>query len=1139
MLDRTPRLDERVMPAGTGARFGLVVVLALVTSAKMVLEVAYSITGQRMTECELAAGIDVYRSTSDQSMLLARLASASPYTTCEARLAPPPTLWLTLGWPILVLVVAVLAFYADRCWKTRRSRVSPLKEFDDPASGFVISEEVDRLKDQAGVRSKVTCVVDVTSDARSATVLGSTRHPILCVHFGLVTQRLQNAADGVDDPEFRAVLLHEFAHIRYGDVSAARGTMAVWRAFVLVALLPYVILAAVWAAPSAFASGLGGIYPIDERDIVTTLVLSVLGYLARCDVLRNREIYADREAIRSGADKPNWSARATSTASRGARLARAFAGLWRNHPSWDLRAVSLEDPRALFVVQAMPVLLTGVAAALIDADFEYFAQVYGISSPWLGAPWQVQGVGALSAVLITLIVGVALWRLVAYDGHGESRATTGPRSRVSGLRTGLWLGAGMVVGDLAAGQGTIGQLVPARPEMLLLVLAAGVGFAVWTVQCAGAWLTRSPGRIPRWVLTIGLAAGLLALSWWFTWWVEAGGPYSTGIRISPYGFLQYIKITYGQSPVHPDILTAVSWVDFVLSQLAQPPLDLLAVAAVWMVPLLAWARRPDARDDRLPSLRVPLIWVAIGTIATWTGAVGAQAYMHRTQPLHPQLHGLYELSYIWLLLLPSAGPAVVVAVAVGMRRSRFRLLAALIAAEATVLAGFAGVFALVSTDGCIRPLDTLETTCSWRPSLIEWGYGTVVDVAAVVAALVAFAVSVLALVRPAARRDGSDSPAARPMRGKMPVFTGIAGAAALAVALAGIVMKFPQQSRYVSPANQVTAAIGFQLGFPSATPAAPDAETAALEVEYWSELGGAALLNRLQSDAVSISPVLAADFARDHRYTVQDFRAIEPACADIVAISQEGDAYFALPDAHTRPWWYGFTQTAQAGGRGCEAAIALLTRDNFTKAFWTAFNTSTRQIDEAYINTGIIAARVEALEHAGGITAYEPAIAGIKLSILSPPAGTRPWSRTSNPMDLPAAVTKLYLASDRSSEETWLSGHGFVSAAQQGWTYADGTQADVDIFRFALATDAESEITSWDTYFLKQAGLAAILTDPAIGGEGMVIPASKKTSNVTTELATSVGFYVIEVQFYARTPSPATAKDLLAQQYALLKAGGA
>ena len=49
------------------------------------------------------------------------------------------------------------------------------------------------------------------------------------LNLGLVARRLERAAEtGDDDVEFRAVLLHEFAHIRYGDVTAARITMAVW-----------------------------------------------------------------------------------------------------------------------------------------------------------------------------------------------------------------------------------------------------------------------------------------------------------------------------------------------------------------------------------------------------------------------------------------------------------------------------------------------------------------------------------------------------------------------------------------------------------------------------------------------------------------------------------------------------------------------------------------------------------------------------------------------------------------------------------------------------------------------------------------------------------------------------------------------
>jgi hypothetical protein len=526
--------------------------------------------------------------------------------------------------------------------------------------------------------------------------------------------------------------------------------------------------------------------------------------------------------------------------------------------------------------------------------------------------------------------------------------------------------------------------------------------------------------------------------------------------------------------------------------------------------------------------------------------------MHQAQPARP-LHGIYEVAYVWLLFAAQALPAVAVALIVGLRRGRFRLLVTLIAVEAAVLAGFAGTFLLISTDGCIRPLATLETSCAWRPGLAEWGYGTLVDLPALLGTVLAFAVCGLALLRPAAWKDrhsGPGDPAissdvTAPAVFRWRLSSGVpvlAGAAALGVALTGIVLAFPQQAGYSSASAIATAQVGFQMAGSAVQPVAPSPRDAALEVEYWSDLDGAALLSRLQSDAAKISPVLAADFARQHRYTVQDFQAIEPACADIVAVSQESSAYFLLPDARARPWWSGLAQLASTGGRGCESAVALLARDHFTTAFWTALNRGIQQIGEAYVYTGFIAARIEALEQAGGITGYGNGIAGPPLNVLPPPAGTRGWSltgSTGNPMDLAVAVAKLYPGSDWSSEETWLSRHGFVSAAREGWTYADGTQAAVVINRFAAATDAASQIAGWDAYFRKESALAPALTDPADGGVGAAIPASKQTPYVKTEMAAHLGFYVIEVQVYARTPAPAIAKAILRQQYARLKAGGA
>lgn len=1126
-----PEPDERALPAGTTARFALVIVLALVTSAKMVFEFAYAVTAQRSVRCELAAGIDVYSPASDVSVLAARLTQAAAYTHCEARYAPPPSWWLPVGWPLLVLVVAVLAFYADRRWKTRGSRVRELSRYSGEVPGFDIAEEVRQLARRAGAADDVTskAVVNLDSGTLSATVLGSSRNPVLCLDFGLVAQRLANAADGREDPDFHAVLLHELAHIHYRDVTAARGAMAVWRSFLMMALVPYVIISVILAAHGSVIDGLRGTGLVNERDLTTTLVLVCIGYLARLDVMRNREIYADREARRNGAGKDFWQRKAGGARSRAGRPALAFAGLWRNHPGWDLRARSLTDSRVLFTAQAVPVFLAGAAAAIIDADFQYAVQAYGQGSTWIGSQWMWQVTGAVSAALITLIVGVALWRLVTYGGPA-------PRA---GLWAGLWLGAGMIAGDLAAGQGTINQVLAGRPEMYLLVLAAGAGFCWWTTQCAGAWLARRGDEIPRRAMTAGLAGGFLLLCWWFTWWADAGDPYSTGITFSASGYSQLLRLQFPGQVIHPLVLTVLSWLQFVPSQLALPPAALLTAGAAWAIPLAAWARRPGPGTDGLPSLRAPLAWAAAGTIATWACVIWVQAYLHRTQPSRPMLHGMYEMTYMWLLVAAQAAPAVAVALAVGLRRGRFRLLVTLIATEVTVLAGFAVTFLLVSADGCIRPLATLETSCSWRPGLILWGYSSLVEVVAVATALVAFAVCSLALLLPAQRQGEPESTGPRTATGRVGqgsrsrplALTALAGAAALGVALAGIVMQFPAQSHYVSAGNQVNAQQDFDLILSGGAPVPPPPGIAAIEMDDWSALGGAALLSRFQEDREKLSALLEADI-RGHSYTVSGFGGLERWCADIAAVSRQASGYFLVPDRQASSLWTGFTNMSGEGGRGCESALALLPRDHFSTAFWTAIKRCSTQIGTAYTDSKKLRTLIDAVES-------ERPLASRPLPLLPLPAGARRWpaAYTGNPMNLKVFVQKSFPRSEWNEQEASYAYYGFASAAQEGWNYADGSGDLITVVQYS-GTFGATTLFDDDIDYFRSGHALSLLTDPADGGVGAVLPGRNSQGNIATGMVAHVGAYAIEVQVYTPKPGPAAAETLLRRQYDLLEKTG-
>lgn len=513
--------------------------------------------------------------------------------------------------------------------------------------------------------------------------------------------------------------------------------------------------------------------------------------------------------------------------------------------------------------------------------------------------------------------------------------------------------------------------------------------------------------------------------------------------------------------------------------------------------------------------------------------------MHQTQPPRPPLHGLYELTYSWLILGAQIAPAALVALAVGLWPGRFRLLVTLIATEVTVLAGLAGTFVLVSADGCVRSLATLETSCSWRPGLIKWVYPIQVDDTAVATALLAFVACLPVLVLAALRRGdraGRAETVARVANRKALVIAGITGATALGVALVGIVMKFPLQSHYVSAANQVTSQVEFGMSLSPRASAPPPPQDAALEVEEWSDLGGGALLSRLQSDAGKISPVLNADYARQHTYTVRDFQTVEPRCADILALSRQSNGYFVVPDSQARPWWSEFMDMAEAGAQECESAISLLPREHFGKAFWTALDRSFRQIGTAYVDSKKIQGRIETMYQAGGIVGYENNIAGQSLNVLPSPAGTRDWptAYTGDPMDLDVYVQKSYSRNEWASAESWFARLGFVSAAREGWYYPGNSRASIIVVQFSDASGATSEFDYLANYDRRNSKPGSLLTDRVDGGVGRVIPASKKTAFVTTAITCRLDRYVIEVEVYTWQPDPEAAKSLLRRQYNLV-----
>ncbi|MHA7957961.1 M48 family metalloprotease [Streptomyces sp. L500] len=915
MATTTPpriRVDERVMGAGTTVRFVLLMVLLLVSCWNVmggITRRAALRTGFDHYGCLFAAGGDPFAGSVTRDTVAMALQRPA-YQACLDRYEPPLAWWVTLSWPVLLVVVAWALFRAVPAWRTRRGRAVPLAAVD-PDGGIL--RLVEELATVAGLSRVPRVVIDPAAASTGAVVLGSDRRPTVCLHGGLLARRHT-------DPEgFRAVLLHELAHIRNRDVTLTYVTFAVWWAFVAVVLVPAVavlVRSAVSIAPQFQDTQV----PSLVRSFGLLGFLVVLVHLARADVLRSREIYADLAAVRWGADRGGWAVTTPDPPPAGwRRAAGALAELWRTHPRWDLRRRSLDDPVVLFGVRALPLFLTGAAATVITSQARH--EVLAANAGWADHAWVLA-----SAVLVVGVLGVALWRGVAH-------AVLTSRRVPSGVRAGLWLGAGMAVGELVVDDVTSFTWLPARPWVLALVVLAGGTFAWWATQCAHLWIRAWPGRTIRPPMLLGLAAMCLVLSAWFEWWQRTGTLYAAGGPFDTGGFLQSSGLASVAEPYRS--LPAKALLE--LSTVAGRPLVLPAVATLWVVPLLAWAIGPATappgwmRDatgggavepdgEVVPPLRRVLLAVLLGGVSACAALAGAMAFLHARRASEG-LTVLDVLTYCGWILVALGTAAAVAAVVASASAGRYRLLVALVAGEAAVAAGCAATFTLASFDGCVPPLGTLARTCGWRPE-VPWPLyrlllGPALLLGVVVAVGAAAAVSAVGAVRrrPASRGAAAPGRAVRPVRRAVAV--GLLCAVAVGATVAAGVFRagdgkgLDDRARGREPA--ITVGRAEAGGGPEGPPVS--ARTREIQVLAWHMYGGEELVKRFMTGAKGFSDLLAAG-----RGEVSESR-VRPFCEDFARIARDAGAFFRVPEPRAAELWKQFVAQVEKTGRTCGQAV--------------------------------------------------------------------------------------------------------------------------------------------------------------------------------------------------------------------------
>ncbi|MFE9960128.1 M48 family metalloprotease [Micromonospora sp. NPDC005299] len=546
------------LPSATLGRFVAVVTAVLGTSmfGWQIVLVDPAVTRERAICLAGLAGlpppIDVRAGTVDAE-------SAAAVQRCLGTLGTDVLRQMLIGLAVLVAVTALV--YLAAPWVEWRLR--GLRRLDRVPGTEALRADLAALVREAGLRRAPTFLV-----SRSARVSGNT--------FGTVSTRYVRLDLGLvhahrtAPARFRAVVLHELAHLRNADVDLTRLTVALAWAFPLGVVAP---------AAVTFFSALRA--PDLARDVWRLALFAVVVQVSAWSVLRAREFAAD---ARLGGDDAATARALLDVGRRPTGWRDRLAALFRFHPLARARADELDRPRRL--VSARPVealgagLAAGIAAPPLVDLLSHLPRRLGGLDPITGGS---HGAGFLLGAPLALVLTGTLWRSAWWARRHGNRP-------VRGAVFGATLAVGLLVGRRLAWSAGYADDRPVWWVELALSLCGVAGGALlgrWVALGADAWLRRLPrhaeGRAVRrvWaaaalattVLTAGFLGALLVLDAWC-----ADGDLS---------MLRLLAAREG----HPDRVTVVTLADtlalYVRVLADQAPYLLAAPLAAVLFPLVA------------------------------------------------------------------------------------------------------------------------------------------------------------------------------------------------------------------------------------------------------------------------------------------------------------------------------------------------------------------------------------------------------------------------------------------------------------------------------------------------------------------------------------------------------------------------
>ncbi|MEU7909079.1 M48 family metalloprotease [Actinoplanes sp. NPDC049118] len=481
-----------------------------------------------------------------------------------------------LDWAAFVGVGLVLLFGAATAvylthpwWIVRRRRLRRLTA--DRQSSLV--GDLDRLSRQTGLPRTPDWRLAPYAATAGGQAFGLPWHRYVQIDAGLVVLRATRPA------EFRAVVLHELAHLRNRDVDKTYFAVGIWRAFAVVVLLPYLVL---MLHPRLLAAPLDwrwdefpfAVDPVrDAHRLGSLAALTAMVYLTRNAILRVRETHAD----------------ATSAAVDGAgsALSTVLGRLpappawrrWGTHPHPQRRLDAVRDPGLLSTAGFWEPAGVGIAAGVVCANVGLLAGTIILVDSGLA----VSAVGLVVGGPAAGLLAAAIWRTTARDPAATPSWRTWllyPVAMVGGYLAGSLLNL-----REAAASGLSTGLSSSLVSTSVLAIGA-VFLAVWATSATRGVLGRPDP--PRWAMPAIVAITVLVGAVWFAVWLRAaqleagfadgwGGPPAAGAQIGWYAWT-----------------TAITGADYgPMNLLVFNPFTLPGLMLMWLVPVLAGlGRRP-------------------------------------------------------------------------------------------------------------------------------------------------------------------------------------------------------------------------------------------------------------------------------------------------------------------------------------------------------------------------------------------------------------------------------------------------------------------------------------------------------------------------------------------------------------------